>query len=132
MSRAFGSASEADAEAFLHPSVPVPVEMIVEDLQHAIEIGVDDKGWTFEFDDIAWIEATWLLADGNSTSAGVIAKLKDGRRVYFDYVGYQEEEDGFIERVDMLPMGDESYPAIGETGTGWLDAPAALNNYFGH
>jgi hypothetical protein len=106
------------------------VEHVVYYLKRAIELGVENKGWDFEFDDIAWVEATWLLADCDSSSLGVVAKLKNGRRVYFDYVGY--EEDGPIERVDIQALGSERYPDIGETGAGRVGDPAALNHRFAH
>ncbi len=49
----------------------------------------------------------WGRLDGDATSYGFVVELRDGRRAYFDYDNYSEDE--FVEHVSLQPMGAERF-----------------------
>ena len=60
--------------------------------------------------DIKRVEAMWEMIDGDATSYGFVVELRDGRRAYFEYDNYSEDE--FVEHVRMQPMGAERFPRL--------------------
>jgi hypothetical protein len=69
------------------------------------------------------------MLDGDATSYGFVVELRDGRRVYFDYDNYSEDE--FAERVTVQPMDAERYPRLDGSTPEWDDDLGELNRCLG-
>jgi hypothetical protein len=97
-------------------------------LQRSLELGLE-KGWDFRLADIERVESMWRLLDGDATAYGFVVKLREGRRVYFDY-DIHTEDGTLVEHATMQPMGDELHPRLDGTIPGWDDQVGALNRHF--
>ena len=64
------------------------------------------------------------MLDASSTSRGFVLALTGGRRAYLQYVSDQEAEE-----VEILPMGDERFPALESGGFEWTDHFGGLNRF---
>jgi hypothetical protein len=78
------------------------------------------EGWGFGAPDVARVEAYWELLEDDSTAHGFVLALRDGRRLYLQYI-VAYEGDNVDEDVQTLPMHDERYPAIEGGGIVWDD-----------
>jgi hypothetical protein len=94
----------------------------------ALELGAEE-GWDFRLGDIKRVEAMWGMLDGDATSYGFVVELRDGRRAYFDYDNYSEDE--FVEHVSMQPMGAERLPRLDGSTPYWDDDLGELNRRLG-
>ena len=56
--------------------------------------------------------------------AWFVLALTGGRRAYLQYVSDEEAEE-----VEILPMGDERFPALGSGGFEWTDAVGDVNRF---
>lgn len=82
--------------------------------------------------DLQRIEAFWTFSEMDSSSAGFVAVLRDGRRAYVDFLhwhGFEQDED-FRVATEFLPEGEplprRSRPAPWPPGE-WSFAPAHLD-----
>lgn len=95
----------------------------LQSLIRAIELGAEER-WELALIDIERVEAVWEMLDAFSTSHGFVLALTGSRRAYLQYVSDEEAEE-----VEILPMGDERFPALGSGDFEWTDHVGDLNRF---
>ena len=78
---------------------------------HALHV-LDADTHDFSRSDIEHVECFWTFGDMHGSSAGFVLRLRDGRRVYLDFLhwhGFEQDEDFRIE-VEFLSR-DQVHPA---------------------
>jgi hypothetical protein len=104
------------------------------DIFRAVELA-PGEAHGFGREDVLRVEALWELLDANFVTYGYVVALRDGRRTYLQYdFGEWPREDGdgveVIEKVEVLPMGDERYPSLqGIDRLGWSDDVHDINRH---
>jgi hypothetical protein len=88
-------------------------------LLRALELA-DVEGWGFGPADVARVEAYWEMLEDDSTAHGFVLTLREGRRLYLQYIAGYEGDDA-DEDVQTLPMDGERYPPIEGGSIGWND-----------
>ena len=80
------------------------------ELGHAL-YALDADARDFSRSDIEHVECFWTFSEMHSSSAGFVLRLRDGRRVYLDFLhwhGFEQDEDFRIE-AEFLPR-DQPHP----------------------
>jgi hypothetical protein len=95
----------------------------LQSLIRAVELGAEER-WELALIDIERVEAMWQMLDVVSISHGFVLALTGGRRAYLQYVSDEEAEE-----VEILPMGDERFPALESGRFEWTDHVGDLNRF---
>ncbi len=78
------------------------------------------EGWGFVAPDVARVESYWELLEDDSVAHGFVLALRDGRRLYLQYIAAYEGND-VDEDVQTLPMHEERYPLLEGGDMVWDD-----------
>ena len=118
---------DAPSPATSRPAVRLAINLFpprLRSLLRALELAAAD-GWGYGAPDVGRVEAYWELLDDDSIAHGFVLALRDGRRLYLQYVAAYEGDD-VEEDVQTLPMRDERYPPIEGGGIAWDDGAGDL------
>ena len=88
-----------------------PIKGVYE-LGHALHL-LDADHHGFARSDIERVECFWTFGDLDTSSAGFLLRLRDGRRAYLDFLhwhAFEQDEDFRIE-IEFLPH-NQRYPAF--------------------
>jgi hypothetical protein len=88
-------------------------------LLRALKLAVIE-GWGFGPLDVARVEAYWEMLEDDSIAHGFVLTLREGRRLYLQYIAAYEGDD-VDEDVQTLQMDKERYPPIEGGGIVWED-----------
>lgn len=91
-----------------HPSAPAGRPRIdgLYELGHVLDV-LDDATHGFSRNDMERVDSFWIFSEMDSSSAGFVVGLGDGRRAYIDFLhwhGFEQDED-FRIKVAFLPSG---------------------------
>jgi hypothetical protein len=103
----------------------VPTELLA--LMDAVESAAEEKSG-FDLLDIERVEAFWEMIEKCSTAHGFVLLLRDGSRVYLQYITAIDDERP-IEEIEVLPMADERYPDLKGGSIVWQDEVSELNRF---
>jgi hypothetical protein len=103
----------------------VPTELLA--LMDAVESAAEEKSG-FDLLDIERVEAFWEMIEDCSTAHGFVLSLRDGSRVYLQYITAIDDERP-TEEIEVLPMADERYPDLKGGGIVWQDEVDELNRF---
>ncbi len=76
----------------------------------------------FERADIEHVEAHWWDYDLLSWSSGYVVGLKDGRRVYIDYVRFLEDDEEYIQVIAHSLGATDPFPTDTRIPGNWDEA----------
>ncbi len=89
------------------------------ELGHALDV-LDADTHSFSRDDMEHVERFWSFSEMDSSSAGFVVALRDGRRAYIDFLhwhGFEQDEDFRITASFLasgqafpLPQGPSPWP----------------------
>src|SRR5665213_1246778 len=91
-----------------HPSAPVGRPRIdgLYELGHVLDV-LDADTHGFSRGDMERVESFWSFSEMDSSSAGFVVRLGDGRRAYIDFLhwhGFEQDED-FRIKTEFLSTG---------------------------
>jgi hypothetical protein len=103
----------------------VPTELNA--LMDAVE-SAGEEGSGFDLLDIERVEAFWQQIELHSTAHGFVLTLRDGTRVYVQYITATDDEKP-VEDIVVLLLGGERYPDLRGTDLVWDDDTGELNRF---